>query len=100
MAECRWAGMRNGELLSLAEPEFDVLVTLDKNIPFQQDLLSRRIATLIVRARSNRIQDLVPVIPDCLAALELIQPGLVLRAGEVTPDLDPLGIVFDRIHQS
>ena len=79
VAECGWAGKKNGELLSLAEPVFDVLLTLDKNIPYQQDLKLGRIAILIVRARSNRIQDLLPVIPDCLAALRNIQPGQVVR---------------------
>ncbi len=81
VAECGWAGKKNGELLSLAEPEFDVLLTLDKNIPCQQDLKSGRIAILIVRAPSNRIQDLLPVIPDCLAALQSIEPGQVVRIG-------------------
>src|ERR1035437_5671241 len=38
VAECAWAGKKNGELLSLAEPQFDVLLTLDKNLPYQQDL--------------------------------------------------------------
>ena len=81
VAECGWAGKRNGELLSLAEPEFDVLLTLDKNIPYQQNLKSGRIAILIVRAHSNRIQDLLPVIPDCLVALQSIEPGQVVRVG-------------------
>ena len=52
VAECGWAG--NGELLSLAEDRFDVLLTLDKNIPHQQDLKLGRIAILIVRAPSSR----------------------------------------------
>ena len=50
VAECGWAGKKNGELLSLAEPEFDGLLTLDKNIAYQQDLKSGRIAVLIIRA--------------------------------------------------
>src|SRR5437016_9575845 len=75
VSECGWAGKKNGELLSLAESEFDVLLTLDKSIPYQRDLKSARIAIVIVRARSNRIQDLLPVIPDCLAALQCVQPG-------------------------
>jgi len=62
-------------------PIFDVLLTLDKNIPYQQDLKLGRIAILIVRARSNRIQDLLPVIPDCLAALRSIEPGRVVPVG-------------------
>ena len=81
VAECGWAGKKNGELLSLAEPEFDVLLTLDKNIPYQQDLKLGRIAILIVRAHSNRIQDLLPVIPDCLVALRSIKPGQIVRVG-------------------
>lgn len=81
VAECGWAGKKNGELLSLAELQFDVLLTLDKNIPYQQDLQLGRIAILIVRARSNRIQDLLLVIPDCLVALQNIAPGQVVRAG-------------------
>ncbi len=81
VAECGWAGKKNGELLSLAEPEFDVLLTLDKNIPYQQDLKLGRIAILIVRAPSNRIQNLLPVIPDYLAALRSIKPGQVVRIG-------------------
>ena len=81
VAECGWAGKKNGELLSLAEPQFDVLLTLDKNIPYQQDLKLGRIAILIVRAPSNRIQDLLPVIADCLVALQSIEPGHVVRVG-------------------
>ena len=60
---------------------FDVSMTLDKSLPYQQSLLSGRIAVVIVRARSNRIQDLLPVIPECLAALERIQPRQVVRVG-------------------
>ena len=81
VAECGWAGKKNGELLLLAEQRFDVLLTLDKSVPYQQDISSHRIAILIVRARSNRIQDLLPCIPDCLAALSSIQPGAVTRVG-------------------
>jgi hypothetical protein len=54
--------------LVLADPLFDVLLTLDKNLPYQQDLNSVRIAVLIVRAHSNRIQDLLPLLPECRAA--------------------------------
>ena len=83
VAECGWAGKKNGELLSLAESQFDVLLTLDKNIPYHQDLKLGRIAILIVRAPSNRIQDLLPVIPDCLVALQSIESGQVVRVGNL-----------------
>lgn len=85
VVECGWSGKRNGELLALAEAQFDVLLTLDKNLPYQQDLSSGRIAVMIVRARSNRIQDLLPAVPDCLAALKRIQPRQVIRVGTLPP---------------
>ena len=72
-------------VLGLAYPQFDVLLTLDKNLPYQQNLDTKRIAVLIVRARSKRIQDLLPVIPECLAALERIQPRQVVRVGSLPP---------------
>ena len=58
--------------------------TLDKNLPYQQNLDTKRIAVLIVRAKSNRIQDLLPVIPECLAALTTIEPRQVLRVGSLS----------------
>jgi hypothetical protein len=85
VAECGWAGKKNGQLLLLAESLFDVLVTLDKSVPYQQDVTSRRIAILVVRARSSRIQDLLPRIPDCLVALERIRPGEVVRIAGIQP---------------
>ena len=80
---CGWSGKKNGDLLALADLQFDVLLTLDKNLPYQQNLDTRRIAVLIVRARSNRIQDLLPVVPECLAALATIQPRQVVRVGSL-----------------
>jgi hypothetical protein len=81
VAECGWSGKKNGELLAQADLLFDLLLTLDKNLPYQQNLNTKRIAVLIVRAHSNRIQDLLPLIPESLAALESIQPGQVIRVG-------------------
>ena len=76
---CGWSGKKIGELPAPADWQFDVLLTLDKNLPYQQNLGTKRIAVLIVRARSNRIQDLLPVVPECLAALATIQPRQVVR---------------------
>jgi predicted nuclease of predicted toxin-antitoxin system len=83
VTECGWAGKKNGELLALAEPLFEVPMTLDKNVPYQQNLVLRRISILIVRARSNRIQDLPPLVSGCLATLEHIGPGEVIRVGSI-----------------
>lgn len=65
----------NGELLDLAELSFDVLITIDKNIQYQQTIANRRIAVLILRARSNDLSDIVPVVPYALKALATIEPG-------------------------
>lgn len=83
VVQCGWSGKKNGELLALADPLFDILLTLDKNLPYQQNLDTRRIAVLILRARSNRIQDLMPIIPECLTALASIQPRQVVRLGSL-----------------
>jgi predicted nuclease of predicted toxin-antitoxin system len=84
VAACGWSGRKNGELLSLAESEFDVLLTLDKSVPYQQEIASRKIAVLILRARSNSIQDLLPLVPECLAVLAGIRTGEVLRVGQIS----------------
>ena len=95
---CGWSGKKNGELPALADRQFDVLLTLDKNLPYQQNLDIQRIAVLIVRAPSNRIQDLLPVVPECLAALATIQPrGCSRRFAAVA--LTPAWIRTDEINE-
>ena len=79
--EAGWSGKENGELLALAEASFDVLVTIDRNLRYQQNLTGRKIALLIVRARSNRVADLQPHFAACMAALRTIQPGAVAEVG-------------------
>src|SRR5436853_7071877 len=72
----------NGELLALAEHHFDVLITIDKNIRYQQNLTGRNIAILIIRAPSNDISDIRPHIPEALIALNSIHPSQVAEVGE------------------
>jgi Domain of unknown function (DUF5615) len=60
------AGTKNGELLSLAEQRgFEVFVTLDRGIQYEQNLPHRKIAVIIIRARSSRLADLLPYVPEC-----------------------------------
>jgi len=80
--EMGWSSRKNGELLSLAEGNFDVLVTADQGIEYEQRLADRRIAILLLVARSNQIEDLAPVVPAALAALRDIPPGRVIRVEE------------------
>lgn len=71
-------GLKNGKLLAAAMGNFDVLVTVDKSIPSQQNLATFGIALLLIRAKSNRYDDLKPLIPKVLAALDQIQPGTIV----------------------
>ncbi len=74
------AGLSNGELLSEAERAgFDVLVTVDQNMPSQQNFGDRKIAVLVLRAPSDRLRDLAPLIPMALSALSSVKPGQVLQ---------------------
>lgn len=76
-----WAGRRNGDLLRLAEQEFDVFLTVDRNLSFQQDLSRFDVAVIVLRARSNQVRDLRVLIPDVLAACRDIQPGQAVIVG-------------------
>ena len=74
------AGLENGELLAAAETAgFDVFLTIDQGIEYQQNLTARRLAIIILRAKSNRLKDLLPLAPICLAKIESLEPGKVLR---------------------
>jgi predicted nuclease of predicted toxin-antitoxin system len=63
--EAGWAGKQNGELLKLAEGHFDVLVTVDTNLRYQQNLQGRRIAVVILAYPSNRLEYLRQYFPAC-----------------------------------
>ena len=76
------AGLKNGRLLEAAEADgFDVLITVDQNIPDQQNLAGRKIALVILRGPTNRLRDLTPLVPAALSALDSIEPGDIVRIG-------------------
>ncbi|MBV9300515.1 MAG: DUF5615 family PIN-like protein [Acidobacteriaceae bacterium] len=78
--EAGFAGKSNGELLVLAEQAgFAVFVSVDKGLIYQQNLRDRAIALIVIRARSNKLEDLVVHMPACLAVLRSIRPGQVVR---------------------
>jgi hypothetical protein len=79
--EAGWSGKQNGELLSLAEGVFDLLVIVDTNLRYQQNLASRRIAIVVLHSASNRLEDLRQHFPSCVSALEKIKPGEMLQIG-------------------
>lgn len=76
-----FSGKENGELLALADKDFDVLVAIDPNIPFQQNLAGKRIAILIIRAASSDLDDIRPHVPQAIAALKSIKPQQVVEVG-------------------
>jgi hypothetical protein len=74
------AGLKNGRLLEAAEAAgFDVLITVDQNIPDQQNLTGRGISLLILCGPTNRLRDLEPMVPAAIAALGTIGRGDVVR---------------------
>jgi hypothetical protein len=79
--ECGWAGIENGELLSRASGQFDVFLTVDRNLEYQQNLELYEIAVVAVRAVSNDIDDLRPLMTQVLAVLVAVKPGTITRVG-------------------
>jgi predicted nuclease of predicted toxin-antitoxin system len=79
--EAGWSGKQNGELLAVAEGGFDVFVTLDTNLRYQQNLSGRNLAIVVLVAPTNRLVDLSPLFPVCATTIETIGPGDVVEVG-------------------
>lgn len=77
-----WDTIENGELLRLASGQFDVFVTVDRNLSFQQNLTGLPIAVIVLQARTNRLAALRPLVPSLLAAIEIAQPGVLQLVGD------------------
>ncbi len=82
VGDCGWASKPDTALLSLAEAEFDALITADRSIEHQQNASHYDIGIIVLRARSNRLVDLIPLVPRMLAAISSIQPGAVVTVAE------------------
>ena len=82
---CRFAGFKglaNGKLIAAAfAAEFDVLITVDQNLPDQQNRAKFPISIVVLRARTTNLEDLVPLVPSIHAALESLAAGGVIRIG-------------------
>lgn len=77
VSEMGWAGLKNGELLRLAEADFDAFVTVDRNLAFQQPVGRFKIAVLVLQTPSNRLADLQRLVPSLLAKLPEARPGVM-----------------------
>lgn len=81
VAERGWAGIKNSDLLARAQSEFDVFVTVDRSLSFQQELPKFTLAVVLIASPSNRLGDLVRLIPDICLALPDAPGGAVTRVG-------------------
>ena len=75
-----WVGI-NGDLLALAEKEFDAFVTVDRKLASQQDLRKFRIAVLLIRARTNRLEHIRPLAAELLKKLPHTARGALTVIG-------------------
>ena len=81
VGQAGWASFKNGALLRLASTDFDVLITADQNLEFQQNLDTLPVAVLVIVADNNRLESLEPLVPTVLAALDALEPKKLVRIG-------------------
>lgn len=76
-----WAGIKNGELIRLASKEFEIFLTVDRNLSFQQPIYNFEIAVVVMRARNNRLSELKLLVPPLLEILPDAKKGEVTWVG-------------------
>ncbi len=81
LTQMGWKGLSNGRLLATAGGRFDVLITMDKRMPLDRDLSQYQVGVVLVRAGSNRLEALLPLVPAILDAVSGVRPGELLRVG-------------------
>ncbi len=79
ISEAGWRGVKNGALLRLAAEKFDVLLTVDRNLEYQQNFSGLTLAVVVMEAESNDIAVLHPLMPAVRDALPRALPGKVIR---------------------
>lgn len=82
--EMGWGGTKNGALLRRAADEFDVLLTVDSNMEFQQNTDTLPVAVIVLVARTNDVEDLRPLMPELRELLPNIEPGRLYRVDPAT----------------
>jgi hypothetical protein len=81
VAAVGWSGIENGELLRLAAEHFDVLITADSNLEHQQNLRTLPLSVVVLVASTNRLESLVPLVPELLELLKAPPPHRLVRIG-------------------
>ncbi len=74
-----WSGKKNGELLRLAQKEFDVFLTADKNLQYQKNLSGYDIAIIVLIADANRFENLKPLIPKVCRMIPYCKMGQIVQ---------------------
>ncbi len=80
--EMGWNGIKNGHLLTRAQAEIQVLITIDGNMIYQQHVASFAIGLIVLHAPSNDMDDLLPLVADILSELPNVKPGEVIHVGD------------------
>jgi hypothetical protein len=81
VVELVWGGVKNGALLTLAAKEFDAFLTVDKNLPYQQNVANLPVAVIVLEAHSNELVALLPLVHSLEQALGSLQPCTFMRVG-------------------
>jgi hypothetical protein len=81
VVECGWSGTKNGKLLALASSRFDVFVTADQNLQYQQNLSALPVSVIVLVAHDNRFETLKGLATALLDALSSVRPGDLMRVG-------------------
>ena len=76
-----YGSKKNGELLTLAEDVWDVLLTSERRMKYQQNMMGRKVAVVVLCAKSNRMKDLLPLMPAFAQALFSVSPGRIVEVG-------------------
>jgi hypothetical protein len=82
VAEAGWAGVKNGELLRLAAAAFDLMITVDRNLEYQQNFDGLSLAVIVIHAASNDIAALRPLMPAVVAAIAQARAGVMTHVGK------------------
>jgi predicted nuclease of predicted toxin-antitoxin system len=79
--EAGWAGRKNGELLRVAAGKFEAFITIDSNLSYQQNMSGLSFGVIVLFAPTNRLDDLLPLVPDILNVLASLGPGQIAKVG-------------------
>jgi predicted nuclease of predicted toxin-antitoxin system len=83
VVECGWSGAKNGKLLTLAAVNFDIFITADQNLQYQQNLAALPISVLVLVAQDSRLETLRALLPEILLGLTSMEPRGLLRVGYI-----------------